>query len=58
MTNTGRTQAAWNFVNRAEWLLQEIHRMEPSVDLTWDYSVITELRSALEQLGFAEQTEY
>ena len=36
MTNAGRTQAAWDFVNQAEWLLQEIHKLDQGIDLTWD----------------------
>lgn len=57
MTNAGRTQAAWDFVNRAEWLLQEIHKLDLGIDLTWDHDVVAELRKALELAGPTEQAE-
>lgn len=48
MTNAGHVKEARNFIDRAVWLLGQIQRMDPEIDLTWDYEIVADVRRALD----------
>lgn len=57
MTNAGHIQQASDFVDQAEWLLQQIQQLERGIDLTWDFEVIRDIRRALELAKAQDNSE-